>query len=55
MFMAETIGFALSGQPTEIMKYQVEGAKGKTENHYICDNEYIIYGEDQSFVPATSK
>ena len=55
IFMAELIGETLSGEHTEVMKYQLPGDKGKIENHYVCNNELIIYGEDQSFVPDTSK
>ena len=48
IFMAELIGETLSGEPTEVMKYQIPGDKGKIENHYVCNNELIIYGDTDS-------
>ena len=48
IFMAELIGETLSGEHTEVMKYQLPGDKGKIENHYVCNNELIIYGDTDS-------
>ena len=52
IFMAELIGETLSGEHTEVMKYQTVGSKNKIENHYCCTNELIIYGEDKQFCPV---
>lgn len=51
--MAELIGETLSGDPTEVMKYQIPGDKGKIENHYVCNNELIIYGDTDSVAEDT--
>lgn len=48
IYMAELIGETLSGEHTEVMKYQLPGDKGKIENHYVCNNELIIYGDTDS-------
>lgn len=53
IFMAELIGETLSGEHTEVMKYQIPGDKGKVENHYVCNNELIIYGDTDSVAEDT--
>lgn len=53
IFMAETIGETLSGEHTEVMKYQTVGSKNKIENHYCCTNDFIIYGDTDSVAGDT--
>lgn len=53
IFMAELIGETLSGEHTEVMKYQTVGSKNKMGNHYCCTNDFIIYGDTDSVAGDT--